>query len=384
MGRAASALSDEERRLDVTTTVDVVTLLTVAKSYETDDCSIMCFVTDIMQARRRSPRPRFGGRRAPPPTPPVLAAALHFISCLTRNACVRLLFGGWQVSSGNCTASIVALSSARRLAYLALAANATMRGENDDPATAKELRRLYASSGMAGASAESISVGTFAPSPAPSPVPTAAPTPLPSVPPTAAPTPGGCCRANPGLGRASAKGRYPCLPSAACQAWHARRCGVLRRVCYLRIGNGPVDARPDVHQLAARRARIQGGGERGRQGSRRACHQSGRAADGQRRRCRGCGGAGGCASGSGGAASGVLRGDGVRDRSGTWEVASAAAKLALRVSRRVSRRVSKPVSQPAEVRTFLTFPRFATVASYRRHTAQFATARRRCSTTTQV
>ena len=70
MGRAASALSDEERRLDVTTTVDVVTLLTVAKSYETDDCSIMCFVTDIMQARRRSPRPRFGGRRAPPPTPP--------------------------------------------------------------------------------------------------------------------------------------------------------------------------------------------------------------------------------------------------------------------------------------------------------------------------
>ena len=187
MGRAASALSDEERRLDVTTTVDVVTLLTVAKSYETDDCSIMCFVTDIMQARRRSPRPRLFGRRAPPLTPPVLAAALHFISCLTRNACVRLLFGGWQVSSGNFTASIVALSSARRLAYLALAANATMRGENDDPATAKELRRLDASSGMAGASAESISVGTFAPSPAPSPVPTAAPTPGPSVPLTALP-----------------------------------------------------------------------------------------------------------------------------------------------------------------------------------------------------
>ena len=76
MGRAASALSDEERRLDVTTTVDVVTLLTVAKSYETDDCSIMCFVTDIMQAqvrrtraraRRRSRRPRFGGRRSPCP-----------------------------------------------------------------------------------------------------------------------------------------------------------------------------------------------------------------------------------------------------------------------------------------------------------------------------
>jgi len=64
MGRAASALSDEERRLDVTTTVDVVTLLTVAKSYETDDCSIMCFVTDIMQARRRSPRP------PPPPFSP--------------------------------------------------------------------------------------------------------------------------------------------------------------------------------------------------------------------------------------------------------------------------------------------------------------------------
>ena len=87
--------------------------------------------------------------------------------------------------------------------------------------------------------------------------------------------PGGCCRANPGLGRASAKGRYPCLPSAACQAGHARRCGVLRRVCYLPIGNGPVDARPDVHQLAARRARIQGGGERGRQGSCRACHPGG-------------------------------------------------------------------------------------------------------------
>ena len=32
MGRAASALSDEERRLDAMTTVDVVTLLTVVKS----------------------------------------------------------------------------------------------------------------------------------------------------------------------------------------------------------------------------------------------------------------------------------------------------------------------------------------------------------------
>ena len=70
MGRAASALSDEERRLGVMTTVDVATLLTVAKSYETDDCSIMCFVTNIMQARRRSPRPRFGGRHAPPPPAP--------------------------------------------------------------------------------------------------------------------------------------------------------------------------------------------------------------------------------------------------------------------------------------------------------------------------
>ena len=53
--------SDEkERRLDATTMVDVVVPLTVAKSYETEDCSIMCYVIGVMQAQARP------GVHAPP------------------------------------------------------------------------------------------------------------------------------------------------------------------------------------------------------------------------------------------------------------------------------------------------------------------------------
>ena len=95
--------NDKERRLDATTTVDIVTPLSMAKIYETDDCSIMCLITETMQA---------------------------------------------QVSSGNFTTTIIAYANARRR---------QLAGPGGDSDKATALRRLDASSGMGAASAESIS-----------------------------------------------------------------------------------------------------------------------------------------------------------------------------------------------------------------------------------
>ena len=140
-GELESARDAAERRLDATTQVNIVTQLSMPKSFETDDCSTMCIVVGTMQG---------------------------------------------PVASGNFTGTLGkhALESRRR--------QLTRPNSVDDAA-----RRLDASSGgMAGASAESMSVDTFAPSPAPSPLPspaqTSRPTALPTVstvPPTSLPTP---------------------------------------------------------------------------------------------------------------------------------------------------------------------------------------------------
>ena len=132
--RFGSARDGAERRLDATTGVDIVTQLSMPKSFETDDCSTMCIVIDTMQG---------------------------------------------PVASGNFTVTLkdYAVRSRRR--------QLTTPNSADEAA-----RRLGASSGgMGGASAESMSVDTFAPSPAPSPLPSPLPSPAPSTAPTPLPTP---------------------------------------------------------------------------------------------------------------------------------------------------------------------------------------------------
>ena len=119
------------QRRQLTTTVSISMPLTMPKEYETDDCSILCLIATMMTAK---------------------VSNGEFTSAIQTHAV-----------SGQCS---------RRLDTAA--------------------RRLDAG-GMGGATADSVSVDTFSPSPAPSPLPSSAPTAdptgLPTFPPTPSPTP---------------------------------------------------------------------------------------------------------------------------------------------------------------------------------------------------